>query len=108
MKFKFLITLRLVTAVMALALTTAQAGDVAAVFFADKQISDDSIYDHVKRRLANDADVKGGALDIDVKQGVVTLRGTLDTDKQKSKAEKRTKKVSGVKKVVDEIKLSGK
>jgi osmotically-inducible protein OsmY len=74
----------------------------------EKIVSDDSVYDHVKRRLANDPDVKGGAMEIEVKQGVVTLRGTVDTDKQKQKAEKLARKVSGVKQVINEIKLSGK
>jgi osmotically-inducible protein OsmY len=78
------------------------------LFLADKQRSDDSIYDHVKRKLANDPDVKGGALDIEVKEGVVTLRGKVETERQKQKAERLAKKVSGVKKVVNEIQLSTK
>ena len=78
-------------------------------YFADKQpASDDLIYDNVKRRLANDADVKGGALEIDVKDGVVTLRGKVETDKLKQKAERLAKKITGVKKVVNEIQLSTK
>lgn len=78
----------------------------AAHLAAGKQASDDSIYDEVKRRLAYDPDVKGGGLDIEVKDGVVTLRGKLESEKQKQKAEKLAKKVSGVKKVVNEITLS--
>jgi len=78
-------------------------------YFADKQpVSDDLIYDNVKRRLANDADVKGGALEIDVKEGVVTLRGKLESQRQIEKATKLAKKVNGVKKVVNEIQLSTK
>lgn len=73
--------------------------------FADKQISDDLIYDNVKRRLAENSDVKGGGLDIDVKDGVVTLRGKLETQRQIDKASKVAKKVTGVKKVVNEIQL---
>jgi osmotically-inducible protein OsmY len=76
--------------------------------FADKHLSDDSIHDLVKRKLANDPDVKGGALDIDVKDGVVTLRGKVETDKLKQKAERLAKKINGVKKVVNEIQLSTK
>jgi len=76
--------------------------------FADKHLSDDSIHDLVKRKLANDPDVKGGALDIDVKDGVVTLRGKVETDKLKQKAERLAKKITGVKKVVNEIQLSTK
>jgi hyperosmotically inducible protein len=73
--------------------------------FADKQISDDLLYDNVKRRLAESSDVKGGGLDIDVKDGVVTLRGKLETQRQIDKATKVAKKVSGVKKVINEIQL---
>ena len=80
----------------------------AHFYFADKGLSDDSIHDLVKRKLANDPDVKGGALEIDVKDGVVTLRGKVETDKLKQKAERLAKKVNGVKKVVNEIQLSTK
>lgn len=78
------------------------------LYFADKPVSDDSLHDMVIRKLANDADVKGGGLQVDVKDGVVTLRGKLETDKQIQKAERLTKKVSGVKKVVNEITLAKK
>jgi hypothetical protein len=88
--------------------TPAASFQGARFYFADKGLSDDSIYDLVKRKLANDPDVKGGALDIDVKAGVVTLRGKVETEKVKQKAERLAKKVSGVKKVVNEIQLSTK
>jgi len=87
---------------------TALFGPARAAFSDKKEDSDDSIYDRVKRKLTNDPDVKGGALVIDVKDGVVTLRGTLETEKLVQKAEKLAKKTNGVKKVVNEIKLSGK
>ncbi|MDQ6664188.1 MAG: BON domain-containing protein [Acidobacteriota bacterium] len=76
-----------------------------ALHAADKQFSDDQIYDNVKRKLAIDQVVKGGALDIDVKQGVVTLKGKVEYEKQKAKAGKLAKKVSGVKSVVNEIQV---
>jgi len=75
---------------------------------AQKQVSDDQLYDLVRRKLANDQEVKGGALDVDVKGGVVTLRGKVETDKQKSKAEKLTRKISGVKQVNNELLVVGK
>ena len=71
----------------------------------DKVISDDMLYDQVRRKLANDADVKGGALQVTVAQGVVTLKGVLEKEHQKSKAEKLASKVRGVKKVINEITL---
>jgi osmotically-inducible protein OsmY len=88
--------------------TLAASFQGARFYFADKGLSDDSIHDLVKRKLANDPDVKGGALEIDVKEGVVTLRGKVETEKLKQKAERLAKKVNGVKKVVNEIQLSTK
>ena len=71
----------------------------------DKVLSDDFIYDQVRRKLANDPDVKGGALEVTVKDGIVTIKGVVEKDSQKSKAEKLTSKIKGVKKVVNEIRL---
>src|SRR3954453_8498697 len=75
---------------------------------ADKPINDDSISDYVRLRLAGDPDVKGGALSVDVKNGVVTLGGTVETQHQKDKASKLAKKVRGVKQVVNNIALKEK
>jgi len=66
-------------------------------------VSDDALTDQIAIRLANDAVVKGGALKVEVKSGVVTLSGPVETDKQKQRAEKLTKKVKGVKQVVNNI-----
>ena len=71
----------------------------------EKNLSDDFVYDQVRRKLANDPDVKGGALEVTVKDGIVTLKGVLEKDGQKSKAEKLASKVRGVKKVINEIRL---
>jgi len=71
----------------------------AALAGQQKRPSDDEIFDQVRRRLANDATVKGGALEVDVKDGVVTIRGTVDAEKQKERAERVARKVQGVKKV---------
>jgi hyperosmotically inducible protein len=69
--------------------------------------SDDRIYDEVRRKLANDIDVKGGGLDVLVKTGAVTLRGRVHDGKAKEKAEKITKKVKGVVSVTNELKIFG-
>jgi osmotically-inducible protein OsmY len=70
-----------------------------------KAITDDGIYDQVRLRLANDQVVKGGALDVDVKQGVVTLSGAVDLAEQRDRAPKLAKKVKGVKQVINKITL---
>lgn len=76
---------------------------LAAALAAQGTTSDDTIYDLVRIRLAQDVQVNGGALDVKVAGGVVTLAGKIRTDKAKSKAEKIAGKVKGVKKVVNEL-----
>lgn len=73
--------------------------------WAQQKQSDDQIYDQVRQRLAADRDVKGGAIEVEVKEGVVTLRGKVRQEKQKTKAERVTRKVKGVVKVVNELKI---
>ena len=80
----------------------------SVVLAADKPTSDDYLYDQVRIRLASDAEVKGGALKVDVKQGVVTLGGTVETQHQKDKATHLAKKVKGVKQVINNIVLKEK
>ncbi len=72
---------------------------------AQQESPDDRLYDQVRRRLANDPDVKGGAIEVEVKEGVVTLRGKVREEKQKLKAERITKKIKGVKKIVNELRV---
>ena len=73
--------------------------------FADQK-KDDQIYDNVKRRLAGDPDIKGGALEVVVADGVVTVKGIVRTDRAKSKTDRVVGKVRGVTKVVNELKVS--
>ena len=68
-------------------------------------VTDDTITDQVRIKLASDPIVKSGALQVDVKQGVVTLSGAVELDKQKDKAEKIAKKVKGVKQVVNNLEI---
>lgn len=72
---------------------------------AQKKGADDVIYDRVRQRLSADRDVKGGAIEVDVKDGVVALRGVVREERQKSRAEHVAKKVKGVKKVVNELRV---
>jgi osmotically-inducible protein OsmY len=77
----------------------------AVCLAADKVISDDMIYDNVRIKLASDTIVKGGALNVDVKQGVVTLGGMVENTRQKDRAAKLTKSVKGVKQVINNLNL---
>jgi osmotically-inducible protein OsmY len=74
---------------------------------ADKPpLTDDFISDTVRQKLSGDARVKGAKIDVDVKAGVATLTGEVATEKQKNRAESLTKKVKGVKSVVNKIQIT--
>lgn len=68
--------------------------------------SDDEIYDKVRITLANDRVVKGGNIEVKVSNGVVELNGAVRHEKQRLKAEKVAKKVKGVQKVVNNLKVA--
>lgn len=67
--------------------------------------SDDRIVDQVRMKLTTDPDVKGGADQVTVKDGVVTIAGRVDTDRGKAKATKLAKKVKGVKSVENDLQV---
>ena len=75
----------------------------ALLFAQTKPNEDDRIHDKIRQKLVTDREVRGGGLEVDVKDGVVTLRGAVREEKQKQKAGKIAKKVKGVTKVVNEI-----
>ena len=74
-----------------------------ALLYGQKKVSDDEIYDLVKRKLAADRDVRGGGIGVEVREGVVTLRGKVREEKQKKKAERLARKVKGVSQVINEL-----
>lgn len=73
---------------------------------ADKPISDDFLTDTIRSRLAADQVVKGGAIDVEVHEGAVVLKGKVDEEKQRQRAEKIAKGVKGVKSVKSELQLA--
>lgn len=92
--------------IVATALLLAGCGLQSALLAGQKApISDDRISDQVRMRLTTDADVKGGADEVTVQDGVVTIKGRVDTEKGKSKATKLAKKVKGVKSVENQLEV---
>ena len=69
------------------------------------QMTDDTISDAVRVKLAGDQLVGVLSFEVAVKHGVVTLSGSVDPKSLKSRAEKVAKKVKGVKKVVNNIEI---
>ena len=96
--------MRVLSICLVLSLLVAAAGGLLA----QKQVSDDVIYDQVRRKLANDPDVKGGTFDVKVESGVVTIRGVVEKEKFRAKAERLAKKVHGVRQVVSQIQIKKK
>lgn len=72
---------------------------------AQKKADDAQVYDNVKMRLANDPDIKGGNLTVEVKDGVVTVSGRVDKERARQKIEKVAKKVKGVTSVINQVKV---
>ena len=68
-------------------------------------VTDDTISDAVRVKLASDQVVGVLDLKVDVKQGVVTLAGSVDQKSLRSRAESVAKKVKGVKQVVNNIEI---
>lgn len=79
---------------------------LCGLVFAQGGKDDDRIYDQVRLRLASNPDVKGGAIEVKVDDGVVTLIGKVRTEKAKHKAEGLAGKVKGVKKVINQLMVS--
>lgn len=80
---------------------------MAPLLSAQGNPTDDRIYDEVRRRLANDRDVKGAGIDVTVSNGAVTLKGRVNSEKARTKATDIAKKVKGVVKVDNQLKLFG-
>ena len=79
---------------------------VLSPLFAQKKATDDMLVDQVRVRLADDSDVGGQRIDVDVHQGRVVLKGKVRTEQQKAKAEKIAKKVKGVSGVENQLVVS--
>lgn len=92
---------------LSILLIVALAGLACSALYAQGKVSDDVIYDRVRRKLTADRDVKGGGIDVEVTNGVVTLRGKVREEKQKKRAEHITRKVKGVTSVVNELVVEG-
>lgn len=65
--------------------------------------SDADIKQRIKDRFAEDAALKNAKIDIDVKEGIVTLSGNVDASEQRDRALEIARSVTGVKDVVNRI-----
>jgi osmotically-inducible protein OsmY len=68
-------------------------------------LSDAGITTTVKAKLLGDTRVPGLKIDVDTRDGVVTLTGTVSAGTEKERAVELAKATNGVKSVVDRIKI---
>jgi len=70
---------------------------------AGKAIDDAALVASVKAKLLNSPDVEGLDVNVDAKDGVITLSGSADSTAERSSAEKLAKTADGVKSVDNKI-----
>jgi osmotically-inducible protein OsmY len=92
--------MRTLYVILTLALALA-FGAVAA-----EPVTDDTLYDQVRIKIANDREVGGGHIEVKVTNGVVELTGNVRDDRHKQRVEKIVKKVKGVKNVENKLRIS--
>ena len=70
--------------------------------------NDSALTSKVHTALANDVGLKTlRSINVDSDKGVVTLKGVVDSDGTKQRAEEVTKKVNGVSAVKNELRVKG-
>jgi hyperosmotically inducible protein len=71
----------------------------------DTAVTDASITAAVKMKMADDPDVSASKIDVDTKDGMVTLNGTVKSSTEERKAVDLAKSVDGVKGVKSNLKI---
>lgn len=66
-------------------------------------ITDDRLHDQVLMKMAGDPDVRGGGFEVEVHNGVVTLKGKVEKEQQRLRAERLAKKIKGVTSVNNQL-----
>lgn len=92
-----------ITLMFALAMPTFGTIACATTRPANAQSEDAVITGRVGRRLTADPEVKRYQIDVDTLDGVVTLRGKVESDTMKASAEDIAKNTDGVVRVVNEL-----
>jgi hyperosmotically inducible protein len=71
-------------------------------------INDAWITTKVKAKMAGDDPLKGSNIDVDTKDNVVTLSGTVPTEQARAYALAKAREIEGVKKVIDKLAVAPK
>ena len=87
------------------AASNAMAATASAMNKAGDATVDAAITGKVKTKLLADPDVKGLAIDVDTKDGVVSLSGMVPTKAESDRAEQMARDSAGVKSVVNHLRV---
>ena len=68
-------------------------------------VDDEWIQSEIRSKLIGDDDMAERKIRVDVKSHVVTLRGTVESEAEKSKAGRIAKKTDGVRRVINQVKV---
>ena len=83
--------------------TTGQVGDTSIGSAASAAVTDAAITTKVKTSLLADPDVSGLRIDVDTRNGVVTLTGTVNSSAEKARALDLAGRVDNVSRVEDKL-----
>jgi len=71
-----------------------------------QNVEDSWLWFKTRSALATTSDLRDSTIDVDVTNGVITLKGTVETAAQKTKAKQVADGIEGKKSVVDQLKVS--
>jgi osmotically-inducible protein OsmY len=72
----------------------------------DERISDAALTTRIKSKMALDDHVDAAAIDVDTRDGVVTLEGRVQSDEERQRAVRLAEETKGVTSVVDRLELT--
>lgn len=78
-----------------------------ALVAAPEQVSDDVLYDRVRVALSSDREVGAGSIEVKVSKGEVELNGDVKTERMRTRAERVARRVKGVSKVNNQLRVTG-
>jgi len=70
---------------------------------AGETVGDQLLFTKIKTSLATASNIHSGNIEVTVRKGVVTLRGVLPSQDEKSRAISTVKGLEGVKRIVDKL-----
>lgn len=97
--------LTVVMMMLALVSLLAACGSINKV--TPKALDDAAIEAEVRGRFAESADLKAFQISVEVRDGVVTLNGDVDSSSQRDAAVRAAREVSGVRSVVNNLRVRG-